>query len=265
MAYELPALFPGPIRVEHPLKDGEAFEWKGFKLMAFDFPGQTLYHDGLLVERDGYKVFFTDGDCFSNRSFSDVCSQNRNFSGRDVGFEKCCRILLETKPDILMAAHWGPMPMDIEKFIDHLQAREKLYEKLFPYDNVNFGTDPRWIRVYQFRQQASSGAPVEIKAHVLNHAAKPHRVRIMLALQPGWTAIRTAEEQTVAARTEAVFPLSATAPTTRSRRRFVLGLSVVVDGKPLGEFSSAVVDLAPVTALSVRLFRGSGQAQCSSV
>jgi hypothetical protein len=109
------------------------------------------------------------------------------------------------------------------------------------------------------RQQVSSGAPVEIKAHVLNHAAKPHKVRIVLALQPGWTGIRTAEEQTVPARTEAVFPLSATAPAETSRRRFVLGLSAVVDGKPLGEFSSAVVDLAPVTAPSVALFRGLGQ------
>jgi hypothetical protein len=63
-ACQLP-LYPELIHVEHALRDRERFEWNGFRQTAFDFPGQTLYHDGLLVEEDGYKVFFT-GDCFSS-------------------------------------------------------------------------------------------------------------------------------------------------------------------------------------------------------
>ena len=244
-AYELPCLYPEPIHVERPLRDREAFEWKGFRFTAFDFPSQTLYHDGLLVERDGYKVFFS-GDGFSSRSFSDVCSQNRNFSGRDLGFERCCRLLLEIQPDLLMAAHWGPlrMPPDyLRKFIAGLEAREEIYRKLFPYDNVNFGLDPRWIRAYPFRQHATAGAQVEIEARVMNHGIQPKKVRIDLKLPSGWTGKSTTVEQNIPARTEGRLPLRATAPEKGVHSRQVLGLSAIVDGLPRGEMAAAIVDL----------------------
>lgn len=244
-AYQGPALYPESIHVDRVLADRETFTWKGFKLTAFDFPSQTLYHDGLLVERDSYKVFFT-GDGFSSRSFSDVCSQNRNFSGRDVGFEKCCRILLETRPDILMTAHWGPLPMTgayLERFIAYLEAREKIYEKLFPYDSVNFGLDPYWLRAYPFRQQALPGNTVEIQARVLNHAARPKHVQATLNLQRGWTGLHSTGELTIPARTEGSIRLSAVAPPSSPHRRHVLGLSAVVDNQSIGEFGVAIIDL----------------------
>jgi len=131
----------------------------------------------------------------------------------------------------------------LEKFIAHLQAREKLYRKLLPYDDPNFGTDPYWIRAYPFRQAALPGAPVEIEARVLNHAARPKNVRVLLNLQPGWKGIRPAAEQQIPARTEGRLRLSAMAPSAISRRRHVLGLSATVDGQPLGEFSAAIVDV----------------------
>ncbi len=244
-AYQGPCLYPESVHVDHVLADRESFSWKGFKMTAFNFPSQTLYHDGLLVERDGQKVFFT-GDGFSSRSFSDVCSQNRNFSGRDVGFEKCCRILLETKPDVLMTAHWGPLFMTEEylnQFISYLQARERIYEKLFPYDNVNFGIDPYWLRAYPFRQKALPGSEVEIEARVLNHAAKPKTVQVSLKLQQGWKSVHTTGELTIPSRTEGRLRFTAVAPSTTARRRHVLGLSAVVDNQPVGEFGAAIVDL----------------------
>ena len=244
-AYQGPCLYPESIHVDRVLADRETFSWKGFQLTAFDFPSQTIYHDGLLVERDGYKVFFS-GDGFSSRSFSDVCSQNRNFSGRDVGFEKCCRLLLELKPDILMTAHWGPLLMTgeyLNRFITYLQAREKIYERLFPYDNVNFGLDPYWLRAYPFRQKALPGSNVEIEARVLNHAGKTKKIQVTLNLQPGWKSVHTTGEFTIPARTEGRIRLTAMAPATAPRRRQVLGLSAVVDGQPIGEFGAAIIDL----------------------
>jgi glyoxylase-like metal-dependent hydrolase (beta-lactamase superfamily II) len=242
-AYHLPCLFPESIHIDRILQDGETFQWKEFKLTAYFFPGQTLYHAGLLVERDGFKVFFT-GDNFSNRSISDVCSQNRNFSGHDVGYEKCLRLLLETKPDILMAAHWGPLPVSyVEKTIAYLQEREKLYAKLFPYDNVNFGLDPYWIRAYPFRQEALPGASVEIGVRVMNHAARAKKVSVALALQEGWKEKRSVAVAEIPARTEGRLGLSAIAPERSDRRRHVLGISAVVDGRPMGESAAAIVDL----------------------
>ena len=105
-AYNMPCLFPESIHVDRILEDREAFEWKGFRMTAYYFPGQTLYHAGLLVEKDGFKLFMS-GDSFSNWGIDDYCSQNRNFLGPGVGFEKCLELLLEVQPDMLVNPHWG--------------------------------------------------------------------------------------------------------------------------------------------------------------
>jgi glyoxylase-like metal-dependent hydrolase (beta-lactamase superfamily II) len=204
LAYQMPCLFPESIRVDHPLEHGQTIDWKGFKLTAYHFPGQTVYHDGLLVEKDGFRVFFT-GDSFANWGIDDYCSQNRCFLGRDTGYEKCFEILLQARPDILMAAHWGPLPVSpayLKRSLALLQEREKLYEKLLPHKSVNFGADPCWIRAYPYRQTALPGGPVEIEARVMNHSAKPMKVRVNLNLPEGWKSGPIREETEIPARAE---------------------------------------------------------------
>jgi glyoxylase-like metal-dependent hydrolase (beta-lactamase superfamily II) len=244
LAYQMPCLFPEPIRIDHPLEHGQTIEWKGFKLTAYDFPGQTIYHDGLLVEKDGFKAFFT-GDSFANWGIDDYCSQNRCFLGRDTGYEKCFQILLQTQPNILVAAHWGPLPVSSEylnRSLALLQEREKLYERLFPHKSVNFGTDPCWIRAYPYRQTALPGGLVEMEARVMNHSAKPINVRVNLQLPEGWKSGIIQKETGIPARTEGRIRLQATAPSSPGRRRQVLGLSAVIDGSPMGEFAEAIVN-----------------------
>jgi len=245
LAYQMPCLFPESIRVEHPMEHGQTITWKGFKLTAYHFPGQTLYHDGLLVEKEGYKVFFT-GDSFANWGVDDYCSQNRCFLGPDAGYEKCFQILLQTQPDILMAAHWGPLPVSTEyltKSIALFRERAKLYQSLFPHNDVNFGTDPCWIRAYPYRQTLFAGGLTEVEARVMNHSARPLKVQVTLKLPEGWKSELGNGEAEIPARTEGRVRLRATAPTAPDRRRHVLGLSASVDGYSVGEFAEAIVDL----------------------
>ena len=131
-AHQMPCLFPESIRVDRVLEHGETFHWKQFQMTAYHFPGQTLYHDGLLVERDGFKVFFT-GDSFANWGIDDYCSQNRCFLGPDVGYEKCLQLLLEVKPHLLVAAHWGAVPVStgyLSRTLALVQERAKLFQPL---------------------------------------------------------------------------------------------------------------------------------------
>ena len=244
LAYQMPCLFPESIRVEHPMEHGQTINWKNFKLTAYYFPGQTLYHDGLLAEKDGQKVFFT-GDSFANWGVDDYCSQNRCFTGRDTGYEKCFQILLDTRPDILMAAHWGPLPVSPEylrKSLDLFREREKICNRLFPHKNGNFGTDPCWIRAYPYRQTVFPGSLVEMEARVMNHSADPMKVQITLNLPEGWKSDGIAGEAQIPARTEGRVRFRATAPSLPDRRRHVLGLSAVIDGKSVGEFAEAIVN-----------------------
>ena len=243
-AYQMPCLFPESIHVDHILEHGENIHWKGFRLTAYNFPGQTLYHDGLLVERDGAKVFFT-GDSFTNWGVDDYCSQNRCFLGADVGYEKCIRILLDTNPDLLVAAHWGPEPVSAEylrKTLTLFHERERLFGNLFPHDNVNFGTDPCWIRAYPYRQAVMPGAPVVIEARVMNHSSRPMNAYAELKLPGGWQPGRLARVQRIPPRGEGRIHLEAVAPPVPVQRRDVIGLAVTVDGRPLGEFAEAIVN-----------------------
>ena len=244
LAYQMPCLFPESIRVEHPMEHGQTINWKNFKLTAYYFPGQTLYHDGLLAEKDGQKVFFT-GDSFANWGVDDYCSQNRCFTGRDTGYEQCFQILLDTRPDILMAAHWGPLPVSAEylrKSMDLFREREKICDRLFPHKNGNFGSDPCWIRAYPYRQTVFPGSLVEMEARVMNHSGDPMKAQITLNLPEGWKTDGTAGEAEIPARTEGRVRFRATAPSFPDRRRHVLGLSAVIDGKSVGEFAEAIVN-----------------------
>jgi glyoxylase-like metal-dependent hydrolase (beta-lactamase superfamily II) len=242
-AYSMPCLFPESIRVDRPMEDGETIDWKGFRLTAYHFPGQTLYHDGLLVERDGVKAFFT-GDSFANFGIDDYCSQNRCFLGRDVGYEKCFRLLLDRKPDLLVAAHWGPVPVSPEylrRALDLFTEREKLFARVFPWDHPNFGLDPGWIRCYPHRQKALPGGTVTLEARVYNHGSREKRARLEVRTPAGWTTPQAATA-TLAPRNETGVQFVLRAPEQPSRRRHVLGLAATVDGVRLGEFAEGIVD-----------------------
>ena len=244
LAYQMPCLFPESIRVEHPMEHGQTINWKNFKLTAYYFPGQTLYHDGLLAEKDGQKVFFT-GDSFANWGVDDYCSQNRCFTGRNTGYEQCFQILLDTRPDILMAAHWGPLPVSpeyLKKSMALFRDRQKISDRLFPHKDGNFGTDPCWIRAYPYRQTVFPGSPVEVDARVMNHSADPMKVQVTLNVPEGWKSDGMTGETQIPARTEGRVRFRATAPLVPNRRRHVLGLSAVIDGRSVGEFAEAIVN-----------------------
>ena len=52
----LPCISPAAAPVTHVTRDGETWRWHEFELTALHFPGQTLYHGGLLVRGQGMTV-----------------------------------------------------------------------------------------------------------------------------------------------------------------------------------------------------------------
>jgi glyoxylase-like metal-dependent hydrolase (beta-lactamase superfamily II) len=86
-AYNMPCLFPESIRVDRILEDREPFEWKDFRMTAYYFPGQTLFHAGLLVEKDGLKVFLS-GDAFCNWGPGRLLQPEPQLSMARSGFRK---------------------------------------------------------------------------------------------------------------------------------------------------------------------------------
>ena len=80
-AYSMPCLISESTHVDHALSEGEVINWKGYKMTGYYFPGQTIFHDGLLIEHGGTRIFMT-GDSYANFATDDYCSYNRNFLER---------------------------------------------------------------------------------------------------------------------------------------------------------------------------------------
>jgi glyoxylase-like metal-dependent hydrolase (beta-lactamase superfamily II) len=245
-AYCMPCLFPETIHIDHPVSEGEVINWKGYKLTGYYFPGQTLYHDGTLIEHDGTRVFMT-GDSFANWGIDDYCSFNRNFLGKDGeinGYARCLRLLLQLKPDLLMAAHWGPEPVSedyLRETLQLLEERQRLIAPLFPWDDPNFGLDPYWVRAYPYRQTIFRGQMVTLVARIYNHSGSSRRASAELRTPEGWG--RTAGGSVVIKpHQEGSIRLTAKASSNPPHNREVLGLSVRFGDRDLGEISEAIVD-----------------------
>jgi glyoxylase-like metal-dependent hydrolase (beta-lactamase superfamily II) len=243
-AYSMPALTPESIHVDHPLSEGEVINWKGYKMTGYYFPGQTIYHDGLLIEHDGTRIFMT-GDSYADFGIDDYCSYNRNFLGKDEpGYDQCFRLLLKLKPDMLVASHWGPVPYSEEYMMKGLklfEERRVLFSRIFPWDDPNFGLDPSWIRAYPYRQFILPGQLVTIEARVYNHGGSPRQASAQLRAPSGWR-IHSAASVTIPPHTEGKIRLTAVAPSNPLRRREVLGLAVHFGNRNLGEAAEAIVD-----------------------
>jgi glyoxylase-like metal-dependent hydrolase (beta-lactamase superfamily II) len=245
-AYCMPCLYPESIHIDHPVSEGETINWKGYKLTGYYFPGQTLYHDGTLIERDGTRVFMT-GDSFADWGIDDYCSFNRNFLGKDGdinGYGRCLRLLLRLKPDLLMAAHWGPEPVSEEylrRTLDLLEERRELMLPLFPWDDPNFALDAYWVRAYPYRQKIFRGQVVTLEARIYNHSASPRRASATLLAPKGWQVERPGSA-VIGPHNEGKIRLTARAANDPPHHREVLGVDVRFGDRDLGEISEAIVD-----------------------
>lgn len=243
-AYSLPALPSQPVRVDRVLKDGDTVNWRGFKLTGYYFPGQTLYHGGLLIEHAGTRVFHV-GDSFANWGIADHTSHNRNFLGADQGYERCLRLLLELKPDLLLSAHSGALPITEDyarRTLELLKERQRLLAALLPWEDVNFGLDPYWVRAYPYRQTVLPGTLVTVEARIFNHSDTMREARAELRLPAGWRVRQGSGVVAIPPKTEGIVRLSAFAPADPHQRRDVLGLWVNFNGRALGEIAEAVVE-----------------------
>lgn len=243
-AYTMPALSGQPVQIDHVLAEGETIAWKEYKLTGYYFPGQTLYHAALLIERDGVRVLHV-GDSFNNWGISDHTSHNRNFLRKGQGYLRCLNLLLQLNPDVLLGSHTGALPVSrqyVAETITRLEERGRLFAAIFPWDDPNFGLDPYWIRAYPYRQSALPGSTITIEARVYNHSPHTRRVSVELRIPSGWTLQNASGAADIAGHSEGVVRLMATTPAQPLQRREVVGLAVRFDGRNLGEFAEAIVD-----------------------
>ena len=186
-AYRLPCLTSKGITNLTAVPDGYKMRWKEFSLTFYYFPGQTLYHDALLVEKDGGEKIFFIGDSFTPSGIDDYCLQNRNLlqqsqGGRPLagmGYFYCLGFLQKMPPDYLLINQHVLEPFrynqeQIKHMTDVLEKRKQILAYLFPWDEPNYGIDERWARIYPYGQKVKAGQRLEIAVKILNHSNSSH-------------------------------------------------------------------------------------------
>jgi glyoxylase-like metal-dependent hydrolase (beta-lactamase superfamily II) len=178
-AYKLPAMTPDPIENLTIVPEGSSITWKEFTFTFYYFPGQTIYHDAILIKNNNTdENIFLTGDSFSPSGIDDYCLQNRNLLGEKLGYIYCINILRELPKDTwLVNQHTAPIfkytKGQLDFMYNNLKERQTLLDELFPWDNVNFGIDAQWVRVYPYSQVVTNGhSKTEFSVIITNHSNK---------------------------------------------------------------------------------------------
>jgi len=273
MAWRLPCLSPNRARVDRSTADGESWPWHEFKMTAYHFPGQTLYHAGLLVEGGDLRMFFC-GDSFTMAGIDDYCAMNRNWLGRGVGFDRCIALLEKLQPTHIFNPHVADafdFTSEQYRFMRaNLAEREPLFGQLVPWEHANYGMDEPWVRCHPYEQQSARGGEAAFDVVVTNHSTGPRTFacRAVLprawkrellpgatykatpaGLRPGAAGLRPGEAGVVTAwaggeapaKAEARMRLSFRLPEQCPRGRYVIPIDLTCAGRELPQFTEAVI------------------------
>ena len=253
MAWRLSCLSPKKLRVDRPCRDGESWPWHEFQMTAYHFPGQTLYHSGLVAEAEGLKMLFA-GDSFTMSGIDDYCSWNRNWLGRGVGFDHCLDLVGRLRPTHIFNCHvdvaFDFTDEEIRFMRANLAEREKLYGELVPWDHANYGMDEPWVRCHPFEQHVKPGSEAVFRVVVTNHSTAPRTASCRVIFPHAWTkelggrgSGRAADWATaqIAAKIEGGVPLSLRVPADARPGRYMLAVDLRYGEWVLPQFTEAMI------------------------
>jgi glyoxylase-like metal-dependent hydrolase (beta-lactamase superfamily II) len=180
---------PVTTKIDRWTAHGERWQWHEFTLTAYNFPGQSLYHDALLVEGRGHRCFFI-GDSFTPAGIDDYCVFNRNFLGAGLGYDRCLALVEELNPVVMFNPHvavgFTYTAEAIAYMRANLAAREEIFGAMFPWDHPNYGLDDLWAHGYPYEQTVAPGGVAHVEAVITNHSAAPRNAVVRAVLPRAW-------------------------------------------------------------------------------
>ena len=248
-AYRMPALTANPIRPVEALREDGKLRWNEFEFTYKYFPGQAIYHGGLLAAHDSGETFFFIGDSFSPSGLDDYCILNRHFLHPDRGHFLCLSLIQNLGyPYLLVNQHIEPTfrysQEQLTFMVEKLKRKKAVLSELVPWEDPNYGTDEQWVWLYPYWQQARAGQPVELQAIVFNHSASAREFRITPRLPAGWQSPSESIVVSAAPRSESRATLRITPPAD-ARDVAILTAHVAFADKDLREWVEALVRFEP--------------------
>ncbi len=248
-AYRLPAMTSNAIGDLTVVLDGHKMRWKEFSLTFHYFPGQTLYHDALLVEKDGGEKIFFIGDSFTPSGIDDYCLQNRNLLHDGMGYFYCLDFLRKMSPDYLLINQHVLEPFRFsQNQLDHmtnvLEKRRRILADLFPWDEPNYGIDERWAGIYPYGQKAKPGQHLEIAVKILNHSDSRKVYTVKPNVPDGFRVEPKHASVNVEPRKEAEIHFQITVPNKVTKSPHVITADIEFDKWVLHQWCEAMIEIS---------------------
>ena len=189
-AYRMPCLDKTVVAPVVRKNEDETMRWNEFEFTFFDFPGQTLYHNALLVRKGNERPIFFIGDSFTPTGIDDYCAWNRNFLQDGKGYLYCIDKIRSLDPlPLLVNAHVEPpFELDVTRldYIERaLRERMTLLADLLAVPEINFGLDHDWCRFDPFVSMVKAGESTVLKVVITNHFQ--HACTFHVELEPDTT------------------------------------------------------------------------------
>lgn len=243
--YRMPCLTAARITSGRPQPDGTHMRWHEFQFTFFDFPGQTLYHDGLLVERnDGSSLFFT-GDSFTPSGIDDYCLQNRDFVDDGEGYIYCLNVLERMPSNVwLVNQHVEPTfrfsPDQFERMRTELLKRRNILKQLAPWPDPNYEIDESWAAIAPYGSEVHRGGNVTLYLRILNHSPQRETYDVKWNVPRGWKISMADREVAIPPHQEGTAQAVLTAEGSGLK---VVTADVGFNGQQLHEWTEALVQV----------------------
>lgn len=250
-AYQMPAMTDNPVENLRAMKDREQISWNEFTLTFYYLPGQTLYHGGLLIEKDNGETLFFIGDSFTPSGIDDYCLHNRNFMHKGMGYLYCLQLLEQIKGDYrLVNQHVKPTfsysGQQIARLKSAYRKRKELLKQLLPWDDPNFGLDVNWSRCYPYEVNVRPGDTAEMAVCITNHSAQKQTFQLRPHPPEGWQVQSSQTRLSIDPYTDGKAQFALNAPSDAAPGTYLLTVDVQMNDWDLRRWTEGLITLDAV-------------------
>ena len=242
-AFRLPCLTTKGVPTSGAKRDGETLDWHEWKFTFWHFPGQTLYHGGLVAKREDGQTYLFTGDSFTPSGMDDYCMQNRDILRRGEGYEFCLRRIASLPENTwLLNQHVEPMfrytGAQVRRMQTALAERSASLAQLSPWPDINYMVDESWARVFPYGSDIGAGETLDLELRITNHAPTRMIYKASWNLPAGLELIRADREREIVPRGDGVLRARVRAATPGLH---VVTADVAFAGRELKQWTEALV------------------------
>ena len=250
--HKLPCLIPFPIKADRVIKNGEIIKWEGLELYFFHMPGQTVYHQGLMVEDEGKRYLFSGDNNWDPADGvrpmnSPVIPRNRYFIGENYGYLKISKDMLDLKIDTIVPSHYFPFSVTREELEMYREWAEKLtnsFKEIIDQPDANMGMDPLWINFYPYRIDVKPGEEFTVNVNITNFLNISSEFKVTLKYSDIITCNQQSKAYKIVANSSEIIPFNLKVNRQNGGiKREVICADITMNGNHLGEFAEMIVDI----------------------